>query len=503
MSKLFVQFNQVSFGYDRATEVLFHEISFHLAAGWTAIVGANGVGKTSLLKLAMGILEPRQGQVTFSEHGIYCQQRTDHAPDRFHELIHAIDADAFRIKAKLGIEDHWLGRWHTLSHGERKRAQIAVALWQRPSVLAVDEPTNHLDSDAQDVLFAALSSYRGVGMLVSHDRRLLDELCHHCIFIEPTVVTLRPGNYSQGYHQAHMEVLTAKKQREQAKRDYSRIKRASSKRRDAASQANRRRSKGGLATKNHDAREKINAARVTGKDGSAGSQLNQLKGRLWHAQKKLDALRVKKDYKLGIWMPGAKSHRNVMFNLPAGSLSLGGDTYLHFPNLSMRPEDRIGITGANGSGKSTLIQHILASLHIRESQLTYVPQEIGLAASQAVLKQAKEIANEKLGKMMTVVSCLGSRPQRLLESPTPSPGEVRKILLATGIANVPHLIIMDEPTNHLDLPSIECLEQALSGCPCGLILVSHDRRFMNALVQTRWHISGINKQSNDYILEPQ
>jgi ATPase subunit of ABC transporter with duplicated ATPase domains len=105
--------------------------------------------------------------------------------------------------------------------------------------------------------------------------------------------------------------------------------------------------------------------------------------------------------------------------------------------------------------------------------------------------------------MMTVVSCLGSRPQRLLESVEPSPGEIRKILLATGIANVPQLIIMDEPTNHLDLPSIECLEQALVDCPCGLFLVSHDRRFLDALARKRWHISEDRRMQGKFTLEMQ
>jgi ATPase subunit of ABC transporter with duplicated ATPase domains len=89
---------------------------------------------------------------------------------------------------------------------------------------------------------------------------------------------------------------------------------------------------------------------------------------------------------------------------------------------------------------------------------------------------------------MTVVSRLGSRPERLLESETPSPGEVRKLLLAQGITRAPHVIVMDEPTNHLDLPSIECLEKALSGCPCALLLVSHDVQFVEALTQRRWSI---------------
>jgi len=503
MRDLSIQFHNVNFSYDRATEALFQDVSFHLASGWTAIVGANGAGKSSLLKLAMGILDPQQGQITFPDHGIYCRQRTDHAPDRFFELINATDRHAFRIKAKLGVEDEWFERWNSLSHGERKRAQIAVALWQRPLALAVDEPTNHLDTRAQDHLFTALSDFRGVGMLVSHDRRLLDKLCQQCLFIEPPRVILRPGNYSQGLHLACTEIATAKKQREQAISEYARLKRTSSKRRGAASQANRLRSKGGLAKRDHDAREKIDSARVSGKDGRAGSQLNQLQGRLSQAHQKMEAITVKKEYKLGIWMPGAKSRRNVLFNLPAASLPLNADSYLNVPELNMQPDDRIGITGVNGSGKSTLIRQILKSLNIAQSQLTYVPQEIDLSASQSILNQAKELPNEKLGKMMTVVSCLGSRPQRLLESTTPSPGEVRKLLLATGIANVPHLIIMDEPTNHLDLPSIECLEQALSDCPCGLILVSHDRRFMDALVQTRWHITKQKKTSKDYILEQQ
>lgn len=80
--------------------------------------------------------------------------------------------------------------------------------------------------------------------------------------------------------------------------------------------------------------------------------------------------------------------------------------------------------------------------------------------------KARELPREKLGKLMTAVSRLGSRPKRLLESVEPSSGEIRKILLAMGIANVPHLIlIMDEPSNHLDLPCIECLEQPLLDCP--------------------------------------
>ena len=112
----------------------------------------------------------------------------------------------------------------------------------------------------------------------------------------------------------------------------------------------------------------------------------------------------------------------------------------------MKPDDRIALTGLNGSGKSTLIGQIMQSLNLQENHITYVPQEIDIHASQDIMGQARKLPHEKLGQMMTVVSCLGSRPRQLLESTKPSPGEIRKVLLATGIANVPHLIVMDEPT---------------------------------------------------------
>jgi ATPase subunit of ABC transporter with duplicated ATPase domains len=414
-----------------------------------------------------------------------------------------MDGDAFEIKGRLSVEDDWIDRWATLSHGERKRAQIAVALWRKPQVLAVDEPTNHLDIDAQNMLFTTLTAFRGVGILVSHDRKFLDELCHQCLFVDPPNSILRPGNYTQGLQLTDKEEMYAVKQRQQARHELSRIKREATKRRDAASQADRKRSKRRISHKDHDAKGKIDQARVTGKDGIAGKRLNQLSGRLSQAQVKLQKIKVKKHYAMGIWVSGEKSKRNTLFSLPAGSLCLGGDRWLHLPDLLLKPDDRVALTGSNGSGKTTLIGHIIHTLNIGKDRVIYLPQEIDIHDSQDIMAKARMLPNEKLGRMMTVVSRLGSRPHRLLDSVEPSPGEIRKILLATGIANMPYLIVMDEPTNHLDLPSIECLEHALTDCPCGLLLVSHDQRFLDALARKRWHISEDIRIKGNYTLEIQ
>jgi ATPase subunit of ABC transporter with duplicated ATPase domains len=117
-----------------------------------------------------------------------------------------------------------------------------------------------------------------------------------------------------------------------------------------------------------------------------------------------------------------------------------------------------------------------------------------------MMQDVKSLNHDQLGHIMTIVSRLGTRPGRLLETELPSPGEIRKILLALGIIRTPSLIIMDEPTNHLDLPSIECLEQMLVDCPCALLLVSHDQAFLERLSNIYWKLSVNKKQPNVSVL---
>jgi ATPase subunit of ABC transporter with duplicated ATPase domains len=489
MSQAWIIFHQVSFTYDTASTPLLTNLTAHFPVGWTGIVGANGSGKTTLLRLATAELTPQHGMVQAPEEAIYCPQRTDTAPPLFVELIQATDGDACEIRGRLEIAAGWLDRWQTLSHGERKRVQIGVALWRQPQVLAIDEPTNHLDAEARQLLISALRSFPGVGLLVSHDRELLDSLCCQCLFMEPLRTTLRPGGLTQGLQQARREAEHARRQVELAKHERVRLEQEAVRRREEASKAHKMRSKRGLDRKDHDARFKRNLARLTGKDGTAGKQLRQLEGRLEQARHKEEQITVTKTYKLGIWLPGAYSQRNTLFTLPAGSLSLGTERQLHFPDLAMRPRDRIALIGPNGGGKSTLVRQIVSILDLPPAQVTYVPQEVERHTAQDLLAQVRRLPKEQLGQLMTIVSCLGSRPQRLLETTEPSPGETRKLLLALGIMQTPQLIIMDEPTNHLDLPSIECLENALEECPCGLLLVSHDQYFLTRLTTVRWHIA--------------
>jgi len=499
--KRFVKFHNVSFGYDSASASLLQSVSLHIARGWTGVVGANGAGKTTLLKLAAGTLKPVRGDVETAANSLYCPQRTDDVPDRLGELILAKAKSACIIKGQLGICGDWAKRWATLSDGERKRAQLAVAMWLEPEVLAIDEPTNHLDLQGREIINKALQSFRGVGLLVSHDRELLDSLCQQCLFIEHPGVVARPGGITKGMQAAKAERRSLEKRYMLKKRAYRTLQREAVRRREFAKQSLKRRSKRGLAKGDHDAREKKDRARVAGKDGTGGKLHRQLKGRLTRARKGLENIAVRKEYALGIWLPGSVSKRNSLLSLRPGSLPLGEERRLYYPELLIRRSDRIALSGPNGSGKSTLIRHIVNSLNVPATRITYIPQEIDLRQSQDILAQVHALADSKLGHLMTIVSRLGSRPHRLLDSTEPSPGETRKLLLAIGMTYAPHIIIMDEPTNHMDLPSIECLEQALSDCPCSLLLVSHDRRFLQKLTQIQWRTAQIDDSGGAFALD--
>lgn len=489
-----LRFEDVSFSYPSMTGELLNEINIHFSTGWTGIVGPNGTGKTTLLLLACGKLMPDHGFIAVPDITSYCPQRTDDPPEGVKPLMAASDRDSLILKADLGLKQEELLRWETLSYGERKRFQIAAALYRQPDLLALDEPTNHLDSDTRSLLCRALKKYKGIGLLVSHDRELLDNLCRECVFIDPPAAILRPGNYSSGAEQGRHEKASAMKRHNDARDKLDKIEREHARRKHMAAKSARMNPKRHLSPKDHDARAKVNGAKLTGKDAVQGKLQKQLDGRLRKAREEFGSTPVKKEYPTGIVVLGSVCPRASLLNLPAGYLPLGEQVRLIYPDLNIGPRDRVALTGPNGCGKTTLITTIFSSLSLPDDRVTYLPQEIRIDESVRLLEELRSMSGEKLGWVMNIVSRLGSRPELLLESKLPSPGEARKIMLALGLLKEPWLVMMDEPTNHLDLISIECLESALVDCRCALLLISHDLKFLEALTQTHWEIS---KMAND------
>lgn len=489
-----LRFEGVGFSYDSMTAQLLNGINIHFSEGWTGIVGPNGAGKTTLLLLACGKLKPDRGFISMPELTSYCPQRTDDPPEDAASLMAATDRDSLILKADLNLKQKDLLRWETLSHGERKRFQIAAALYRKPDLLALDEPTNHLDSATRTLLFRALKKYKGIGLLVSHDREFLDNLCRECVFIDPPSAILRPGNYSFGADQARLGKTSARNRLNEARARLDKLEREHARRKHSASRSARLNPKRHLSAKNHDAKAKVDAARMTGKDSVHGKLQTQLDGRLQKAREEISKIPVKKEYPTGISVLGSICPRASLLNIPAGDLSLGKNTRLIHPDLNILPRDRIALTGPNGCGKTTLITALFSSLCLPDDRVIYVPQELDIHESSRLLRELHAMSGGKLGRVMNIISRLGSRPETLLESTLTSPGETRKIMLALGLLKEPWLIMMDEPTNHLDLISIECLEKALSDCCCSLLLISHDRKLLETLTGIQWEIV---QESND------
>jgi ATPase subunit of ABC transporter with duplicated ATPase domains len=483
-----VSIRNVSFAYDSPGSAVIEKLSIVLYPGWTGVVGINGAGKTTLLKLSTGLLIPQEGSISIPGEAVYCSQRTDNPPEMFEDFLCALDGGAGRLKGLLGIEADWFIRWNTLSHGERKRVQIGVALWRDPPLLAIDEPTNHLDSDARNMVAKALESFRGIGLLVSHDLDLLDSLCANCFFLNSPGAVLRPGGYTMGREQEEQEADFARKEYYQAKEERKRIDRERLKRRTIADSAHKRISKRGLAPKDSDGRAKRDLAIISGKDGVAGKLLRQMDGRYKRAIEKEKNISLPAARKTGIRMPTRRSRRDTLFSFSPFHLPLGDTRRLNIPEMVMYPEDRIALTGPNGSGKSTFLEYLVENLNLPKDRVVYIPQEVDADAAERLIQEIRELSRGERGELMSIFSRLGSDPVRLLESGLPSPGETRKVMLVLGIIRIPELIIMDEPTNHLDLSSIECLEAALEETDCGLLLVSHDQQFLDKLSSITWTI---------------
>ena len=185
--------SQVTYTYPSATAPILHDVSVAFPAGWTGVLGDNGCGKTTLARVAVGDLAPDRGTVSPALMGILCTQEVDDPPEGLADFALDFGREARELRRIFHLEDDMAWRFDELSCGERKKLQIAVALWRRPDVLVADEPTNHLDHDARIELARALESFRGIGIVVSHDRELLDALAERCVSFENGDVVVRPG----------------------------------------------------------------------------------------------------------------------------------------------------------------------------------------------------------------------------------------------------------------------------------------------------------------------
>ncbi|SFV57680.1 COG0488: ATPase components of ABC transporters with duplicated ATPase domains [hydrothermal vent metagenome] len=388
---------------------------------------------------------------------VYCAQNTEFPPAELEEFMMTYTKEAYKLRDLLHVKDEWLGTWDVLSHGERKRLQLAVALSAESDVLMVDEPTNHLDQRSQAIVVEALRSYKGVGILVSHDRTLLDALSQHTVMIKAGEVLKYRSKFTLA-QQAYDENLSHKKKVLFEK---------------------------GVSRHDSSMKEKINGAILTGKDKNDGQVLQRTVSKQRQLSENMDKL--SKEYATGIKFEGTIAKHNFPIALERSCIKLFESTQLCFPRLSVDVGDKVGISGENGVGKSTFIRYFMETIDF-EHDFLYIAQEITDRQAETLFEEVGDLDSEMKGELFTLVQRLGSDAKALLNSTVPSPGEMRKLLIAQGLLKQPSLIILDEPTNHMDLESIVLLESALKEYGGALLFITHDKTFLENLRTKEWRL---------------
>ena len=374
---------------------IFSNLDLRLEAGWTGVVGPNGAGKTTLLRLMTGDLVPDGGEVRQHPARLsceLCEQRVDDLTAEVRRFAECDSAIAHQLQGQLELELDGLDRWRTLSPGERKRWQIGAALSTNPTILLLDEPTNHLDTHARELLLPALARFRGVGILVSHDRALLDALTERTLRVHRERTTLYRGAYEVALQTWQAEERQLAERRDQLQKDRAKSRRRLSQRRNdrAHAEAGMRTSKNMKNLHDSAARGAYKATRRRSAEASVARQVHLERARLERVEDALSSVELAQEAGGSLFVDYTPARCERLFSLSEPELVRGGRVLVRDARLVLGCSSRVHLVGPNGAGKSTLLEHLLQGAAISEDKLLYLPQELDAAGARGLLEGLRE-----------------------------------------------------------------------------------------------------------------
>jgi ATPase subunit of ABC transporter with duplicated ATPase domains len=484
----------VSFAYADAVPIL--SAATHVfEPGWHGLTGPNGSGKTTLLRLLGGDLAPERGRVRVLPSGLRirsCPQTIDDLDPDVVAFAGEQTGIASRLRGRLGLRPALLDRWSSLSPGERKRWQVGAALAAEPAILLLDEPTNHLDGDARALLLDVLARFGGIGIVVSHDRGLLNALTGVTLRLECGVLRAWPGGYDVARALWEAEARRERESYQALQATAHRLERrlvAASERRAQAA-ARMRTSKRMKGPRDSAARAAFKATRRRSAETAWARQVRLVDHALDRVRDEAARFHLERQRGRTLAVDGVRAAAPVLLRLDTREVTAGTRTLLRDVHLVLGRDERVRIFGPNGAGKTTLLRALLEAATVPRHRILHLTQELSRDDVTACLAEAARLGQEERTRVLTILAGLGVDPGRLLASGSPSPGEARKLRLALGLAAEVWVVVLDEPTNHLDLPSIERLEETLAAYPGALLLVTHDDALARRVTSTRWAIAG-------------
>ena len=435
------------------------------------LIGRNGTGKSSLLRLITGEAHVDDGRV-WLEPGLVVaavEQEPQFEPGLTVRDAVAKDADestpAHRIDAilsRMGLDA--AAEVASLSGGMRKRVALGRALVREPGLLLLDEPTNHLDIAAIEWLEDALIAFRGAVLLVTHDRRFLDRVAQRIVELDRGRLASFPGNFS-AYERRKAELLAIE---ETANRKFDKLLGQEEV----------------WIRKGVEARRTRNEGRVRRLE-SLRTERAQRRERIGHVQLSLSA---------------AERSGKLVAELEDVTKRYDGRPVVEGFSARFMRGDKVGLIGPNGSGKTTLLKLILGELAPDSGtarlgtrvEVAYFDQFRAALDDEATLADTISPGSDTLdlgGTRKHVISYLGDFlfPPERARAPvkTLSGGERNRLLLARLFSRPANVVVLDEPTNDLDIETLELLEALLQDFDGTLFLVSHDRAFLdNVVTQT-------------------
>lgn len=477
-----------SISKDYAGHQVLDKISFSIGEReCIGLIGENGSGKTTLLRIVAGLDKPDSGSVQIipDEAVIgYIPQAPEEIGDK---SVREFLGDSLNLEAdemykvdiglaEIGMSDLAEKAVSQLSSGQRTKGYLARLLVEKPTLLLLDEPTNHLDLEALDWLEKYLADYEGSVLVVSHDRRFLDNLVDKIIELDQGKIKTYGGNYSFYRRQKQIE-------KEAYERQYLIQEKKIARTKEVINEISNRAQS--IENETIDFYWLKRAAKVARK---AVNQRRKLE-RFLESEEKLE--KPEPDFELSaIFKPRRESSKTVVY-LKDISKVFGGQRVLHDFNLLINREKRVALLGANGSGKTTLLNIILGQLKPDSGiveignavEIGYLPQEQHDVNSTSSLLEylEMEVNLDRTFAYKLAHRFLFSDADLRTSVKDLSSGQKSRLALAKIMASGANFIILDEPTNHLDIPSREALEKAILAYPGTLLVVSHDRYFLDMI----------------------